>query len=237
MTHTTSSERSPTAAAAPWRRIAAYFVDYFVRRPASWGAWPVWMGTLVIRHHTVTRQSMRQSGIRDLGADAAGRAVLRLVGIVSMASNCWEASVESDGCGQQRRACHLQTDGNSVSCQISALGVFPHDLLALGRLSNEPSAANHLPDRGPDYWLDRNWLVCCQPIRWLSSHTLRPGCENDCRRETEDAYRMVRRLAREEGLLVGLSSGANVVGTLSGSGGMPPETIAPLTSNEVVKLG
>jgi len=29
--------------------------------------------------------------------------------------------------------------------------------------------------------------------------------------ETEDAYRMVRRLAREEGLLVGLSSGANVL--------------------------
>lgn len=29
--------------------------------------------------------------------------------------------------------------------------------------------------------------------------------------ETEDAYRMVRRLAREEGLLVGLSAGANVV--------------------------
>jgi cysteine synthase B len=32
--------------------------------------------------------------------------------------------------------------------------------------------------------------------------------------ETEDAYRMVRRLAREEGLLVGISSGANVVGAL-----------------------
>jgi hypothetical protein len=29
--------------------------------------------------------------------------------------------------------------------------------------------------------------------------------------ETEDAYQMVRRLAREEGLLVGLSSGANLV--------------------------
>jgi cysteine synthase B len=32
--------------------------------------------------------------------------------------------------------------------------------------------------------------------------------------ETEDAYRMVRRLAREEGLLVGISSGANVVASL-----------------------
>jgi S-sulfo-L-cysteine synthase (O-acetyl-L-serine-dependent) len=32
--------------------------------------------------------------------------------------------------------------------------------------------------------------------------------------ETEDAYRMVRRLAREEGLLVGVSSGANVVASL-----------------------
>ncbi|HYM08237.1 MAG TPA: cysteine synthase family protein [Terriglobales bacterium] len=32
--------------------------------------------------------------------------------------------------------------------------------------------------------------------------------------ETEDAYRMVRHLAREEGLLVGISSGANVVAAL-----------------------
>jgi len=32
--------------------------------------------------------------------------------------------------------------------------------------------------------------------------------------ETEDAYRIVRRLAREEGLLVGISSGANVVAAL-----------------------
>jgi cysteine synthase B len=32
--------------------------------------------------------------------------------------------------------------------------------------------------------------------------------------ETEDAYAMVRRLAREEGLLVGVSSGANVVASL-----------------------
>src|SRR5579864_6531082 len=32
--------------------------------------------------------------------------------------------------------------------------------------------------------------------------------------ETEDAYRMVKRLAREEGLLVGISSGANVVAAL-----------------------
>lgn len=33
--------------------------------------------------------------------------------------------------------------------------------------------------------------------------------------ETEDAYRMVRRLAREEGILVGISSGANVVAACS----------------------
>ena len=32
--------------------------------------------------------------------------------------------------------------------------------------------------------------------------------------ETEDAYRMVRRLAREEGLMVGISSGANVAAAL-----------------------
>lgn len=32
--------------------------------------------------------------------------------------------------------------------------------------------------------------------------------------ETEDAYKMVRRLAREEGLLVGISAGANVYGAL-----------------------
>jgi cysteine synthase B len=32
--------------------------------------------------------------------------------------------------------------------------------------------------------------------------------------ETEDAHKMVRRLAREEGLLVGISSGANVAAAL-----------------------
>ena len=32
--------------------------------------------------------------------------------------------------------------------------------------------------------------------------------------DTEDAHRMVKRLAREEGLLVGISAGANVYGAL-----------------------
>jgi cysteine synthase B len=32
--------------------------------------------------------------------------------------------------------------------------------------------------------------------------------------ETEDAHKMVRRLAKEEGLLVGISSGANVAAAL-----------------------
>lgn len=38
--------------------------------------------------------------------------------------------------------------------------------------------------------------------------------------ETEDAYSMVRRLAREEGLLVGISSGANVVAALKVASGL-----------------
>jgi cysteine synthase B len=38
--------------------------------------------------------------------------------------------------------------------------------------------------------------------------------------ETEDAYQMVRRLGREEGLLVGLSSGANVVGACAVARGL-----------------
>jgi len=33
--------------------------------------------------------------------------------------------------------------------------------------------------------------------------------------ETEDAYRMVKRLARQEGLLVGISAGGNVSGALT----------------------
>ncbi|MBM3773576.1 MAG: cysteine synthase family protein [Acidobacteria bacterium] len=38
--------------------------------------------------------------------------------------------------------------------------------------------------------------------------------------ETEDAYRMVRRLAREEGLLVGISSGGNLVAALEVARGL-----------------
>ena len=58
MTGTTSPGRSPTTAASPWRRIAAYFVDYFVfiapllgvlsigsrRTPYDWAA-----GTIVVK--------------------------------------------------------------------------------------------------------------------------------------------------------------------------------------------
>ena len=38
--------------------------------------------------------------------------------------------------------------------------------------------------------------------------------DEDMRVSTEDAYTMVRRLAREEGLLVGISGGAAVAGAL-----------------------
>jgi cysteine synthase B len=39
--------------------------------------------------------------------------------------------------------------------------------------------------------------------------------DSDLRVSTEDAYAMTRRLARDEGLLVGISSGANLVGALN----------------------
>ena len=38
--------------------------------------------------------------------------------------------------------------------------------------------------------------------------------DEDLRVSTEDAHRLVRRLAREEGLLVGISSGAALAATL-----------------------
>ena len=38
--------------------------------------------------------------------------------------------------------------------------------------------------------------------------------DEDLRVETEHAYRMVRRLAREEGLMAGISSGAAIAATL-----------------------
>ena len=38
--------------------------------------------------------------------------------------------------------------------------------------------------------------------------------DEDVRVGTEDAYEMTRRLAQEEGLLVGISSGANLAGAL-----------------------
>jgi cysteine synthase B len=39
--------------------------------------------------------------------------------------------------------------------------------------------------------------------------------DEDMRVSTEDAYEMVRRLAREEGLLVGISGGAALAGALN----------------------
>ena len=43
--------------------------------------------------------------------------------------------------------------------------------------------------------------------------------------DTEDAYDMVRRLAREEGLMVGISSGANVVAALRVARSLPAGTV------------
>jgi cysteine synthase B len=43
--------------------------------------------------------------------------------------------------------------------------------------------------------------------------------------ETEEAQAMTRRLAREEGLFVGVSSGANVVAALALAGELPPDSV------------
>jgi cysteine synthase B len=43
--------------------------------------------------------------------------------------------------------------------------------------------------------------------------------------ETEEAQAMTRRLSREEGLFVGVSSGANVVAALALARGLPPDSV------------
>jgi cysteine synthase B len=51
---------------------------------------------------------------------------------------------------------------------------------------------------------------------------------------TDDAYAMTRRLARDEGLLVGISSGANLAGALQALGSSPGRTTVGSAGNAVV---
>jgi S-sulfo-L-cysteine synthase (O-acetyl-L-serine-dependent) len=52
---------------------------------------------------------------------------------------------------------------------------------------------------------------------------------------TEDAHRMVLRLAREEGLLVGISSGANLAATMSIAGQLKDGVVATIFSDSAAK--
>ncbi|HEY2980591.1 MAG TPA: cysteine synthase family protein [Anaerolineales bacterium] len=116
---------------------------------------------------------------------------------------------------------HYQTTGPEVYSQsggsithfVAALGT-SGTLMGTGRYLREVNAAIQIIQAQPD-----DAFHGLEGLKHMPT-ALKPGifepafADRTIELETEASYRMVRRLAREEGLFVGISSGAAVVGAL-----------------------
>jgi len=116
---------------------------------------------------------------------------------------------------------HYDTTGPEVVAQTA--GRLTHFVAGLGTSGTFMGAGRYLRDHNPEVQ-----LVSVQPDSPLNGleglkhmeTAIVPGiydpslADEDLRVATEDAYTMVRRLAREEGLLVGISGGAALAGAL-----------------------
>ena len=157
------------------------------------------VGILVLRHQPFLGQCVAQSRHRNLGADSPRSAVLRCVRSISIPSDCWKTVVEGVGRGHNRTASDVGTDRTSSSRQVPAMGILPHNPLALGRLADEPGTADNSLDHCHDYWLAGHGMVRREPLRPLPSHTLRLGGWNRCCQTIIGAARK-RRLIRSRTL-------------------------------------
>ena len=116
---------------------------------------------------------------------------------------------------------HYKTTGPEIWRQTR--GEITHFLTGLGTSGTLMGTGRYLRERNPDVR-----IVSMQPstgfhglegLKHMET-AMRPEiydaslADEDVAVDTEDAYDMVRRLAREEGLMVGISSGANVYAAL-----------------------
>ena len=117
---------------------------------------------------------------------------------------------------------HYQTTGPEILAQTE--GRITHFVAGLGTsgtfMGDGPAAARGEPVDQADFLPAR--LAAARPRRTEAhgdghrarAFTIRALADEDMRVSTEDAYTMVRRLAREEGLLVGISGGAALAAAL-----------------------
>ena len=147
------------------------------------------MGALVPQHQPLLRQCVAQSEHCVIGTDDARRALFRIVRGVSISSDSREAVDERVRGGHKRTASLIDANGGSSDCQVSAMGVFPHDFLALERMADEPGSADNYPDNCNDRWLAGDRLVLCMSLRRFPSHALRLGGWNGRHKDIDQAHR------------------------------------------------
>ncbi|MDR1857495.1 MAG: cysteine synthase family protein [Desulfovibrio sp.] len=122
---------------------------------------------------------------------------------------------------------HYETTGPEILAQA---GPLTHFIAGMGTSGTFMGTSRFLRERNPGIG-----IVAVQPdspfhgiegTKHMAS-TIKPGIYDETLADavvpvsTEDAYAMVRRLAREEGILVGISSGANVHGALTLARSLP----------------